>query len=136
MARYHIHKGENETNSKKAIDWVHLIIGLMLIQLAIITNSLLFTKVLAQDDLNGGKTSCTSQGYIAVLKDNTTTTNPKAVSLEYQRKGAVITHVYESAFRGFALKIPENLCHSILNGLSNDSRIAHFESDNTMHIQK
>jgi hypothetical protein len=135
MARYHIHKTENETNVKNAIDWIHLIIGLLLIQLSIITNTLLFTKVLALDDLNGTKTSCNSQGYIAVLKDNTLT-NPKTVSLEYQRKGAVITHVYESAFKGFSLQIPENLCHNILNGLSNDSRIAHFESDNTMHIQK
>jgi len=135
MARYHIHKSKNETNFKNAIDWVRLIIGLLLIQLTIITNSVLFSKVLALDDINGSKVSCSSQGYIAVLKDNTTA-NPKTVSLEYQLKGAVITHVYESAFKGFSLKIPENLCHNILNGLSNDSRIAHYESDNTMHIQK
>lgn len=135
MSRCHIHESENETNLKNAIDWVRIIIGLLLIQLTIITNSVLFSKVMALDDTNASKASCSSQGYIAVLKDNAPA-NPKTVSLEYQRKGAVITHVYESAFKGFSLKIPENLCHNILNGLSNDSRIAHYESDNTMRIQK
>jgi hypothetical protein len=135
MTRSHIYKSENETNFKNTIDWVHLIIGLLLIQLTMITNGVLFSKVMALADINGSKTSCSSQGYIAVLKDNSAA-NPKTVSLDYQRKGAVITHVYESAFKGFALKIPENLCHNILGGLSNDSRIAHYESDNTMRIQK
>ena len=36
--------------------------------------------------------------------------------------------------KGFNIKIPENLCNTILNGLKNDLRIAYFEPDNIASI--
>lgn len=47
--------------------------------------------------------------YIVVLKDNNTSADPKTISQEYESKGAMVTHIYESALKGFAIKIPENV---------------------------
>ncbi|HET7284198.1 MAG TPA: hypothetical protein VI278_09720 [Nitrososphaeraceae archaeon] len=75
-------------------------------------------------------------GYVVALKDNNTSADPKAISQEYESKGAMVTHIYESALKkGFAIKIPEDLCRIILNDLKNDSRISYFEADNKVSIQ-
>jgi hypothetical protein len=78
---------------------------------------------------------CNPLGYIVVLRDNVSA-SPKAVSQEYESKGVNVTHIYESALKGFNIKIPENLCNTILNGLKNDLRIAYFEPDNIASIHK
>ncbi|MBV9176946.1 MAG: hypothetical protein JO327_03065 [Nitrososphaeraceae archaeon] len=89
------------------------------------TVSLLSSKVLAVNN---------TLGYIVVLKDNISA-DPKAISQEYESKGAMVTHIYESALKGFAIKIPENVYRIILNDLRNDSRISYFEPDNKVSIQ-
>lgn len=73
-------------------------------------------------------------GYIVVLKDNNTSADPKTISQEYESKGAMVTHIYESALKGFAIKIPENVYRIIINDLRNDSRISYFEPDNKVSI--
>ena len=111
-----------------------IIIGfLLLLLLHIITSSFIFIQVLAVNS-NDSKIGCNASDYIVILKNNISA-SPKAVSEEYKTKGVMVTHVYESALEGFAIKIPENLCNTILNDLRNDSRIANFEPDNKVSIQ-
>jgi hypothetical protein len=98
------------------------------------TGSLLFVQAVENDNATTANPVCNPLGYIVVLKDNVSTT-PKAVSQEYESKGVNVTHIYESVLKGFNIKIPENLCNSILNGLKNDLRIAYFEPDNIASIR-
>ena len=103
------------------------------------TSSLLSERVLAvnkkNNTYNETKIGCNTLGYVVALKDNNTSADPKAISQEYESKGAIVTHIYESALKGFAIKIPENVCRIILNDLRNDSRISYFEPDNKVSIQ-
>lgn len=103
------------------------------------TSSLLSERVLAvnkkNNTYNETKIGCNMLGYLVVLKDNNTSADPKAISQEYESKGAMVTHIYESALKGFAIKISENVCRIILNDLRNDSRISYFEPDNKVSIQ-
>ena len=111
--------------------------GALLILLLLIiraTGSLLFVQAVEENDnAQLADQICNPLGYIVVLRDNVSAT-PKAVSQEYESKGVNVTHVYESAPKGFNIKIPENLCNTILNGLKNDLRIAYFEPDNVASI--
>jgi hypothetical protein len=93
----------------------------------------LFVQAAGGDNATA-KLVCNPLGYIVVLRDNVSAT-PKTVSQEYEIKGVNVTHLYESVFRGFNIKIPENLCNTILNGLKNDLRIAYFEPDNITSIR-
>jgi hypothetical protein len=108
-----------------------LSIALLLIRA---TGSLLLVQAVEENDnAPTANPICNPLGYIVVLKDNVSA-SPKAVSEEYESKGVNVTHIYESALRGFNIKIPENLCNTILNSLKNDLRIAYFEPDNIASI--
>jgi hypothetical protein len=107
----------------------------ILILLIRVNSSLLFVQAVdVEDDNATAKLVCNPLGYIVVLRDNVSAT-PKAVSQEYESKGVNVTHLYESVLKGFNIKIPENLCNTILNGLKNDLRIAYFEPDNITSIR-
>ena len=109
-----------------------LAIALLLIIRA--TGSLLLVQAVEENDNAPiADQICNPLGYIVVLRDNVSA-SPKAVSQEYESKGVNVTHIYESALKGFNIKIPENLCNTILNGLKNDLRIAYFEPDNITSI--
>ena len=114
-----------------------IVSGALLILLLLIiraTGSLLFVQAVEENDnAQLADQICNPLGYIVVLRDNVSAT-PKAVSQEYESKGVNVTHVYESAPKGFNIKIPENLCNTILNGLKNDLRITYFEPDNVASI--
>ena len=108
-----------------------LSIALLLIRA---TGSLLLVQAVEENDNAPiADQICNPLGYIVVLRDNVSA-SPKAVSQEYESKGVNVTHIYESALKGFNIKIPENLCNTILNGLKNDLRIAYFEPDNIASI--
>ena len=99
------------------------------------TASLLLVQAVEENDnATTANLVCNPLGYIVVLRDNVSA-SPKAVSQEYESKGVNVTHIYESVLKGFDIKIPENLCNTILNGLKNDLRIAYFEPDNIASIR-
>jgi uncharacterized membrane protein len=114
------------------------LLAICILLLLIMASSLLSIKALGVNKKNNVyndiKIGCNTLGYIVVLKDNISA-DPKAISQEYESKGAMVTHIYESALKGFAIKISGNLCHTILSDLRNDSRISHFEPDNKVSIQ-
>jgi hypothetical protein len=110
-----------------------IVSGALSILLLLIRATLLVQAVEENDNAAIPNPICNPLGYIVVLRDNVSA-SPKAVSQEYESKGVNVTHIYESALKGFNIKIPENLCNTILNGLKNDLRIAYFEPDNIASI--
>lgn len=111
-----------------------IVSGVLSIVLLLIraTSGLLLVQAVENDNATANPI-CNPLGYIVILRDNVSA-SPKAVSQEYESKGVNVTHIYESALKGFNIKIPENLCNTILNGLKNDLRIAYFEPDNIASI--
>jgi hypothetical protein len=110
-------------------------LSILLLLIRVTGNLLLVQAVEENHNVSIVDPICNPLGYIVVLRDNVSA-SPKAVSQEYESKGVNVTHIYESALKGFNIKIPENLCNTILNGLKNDLRIAYFEPDNIASIHK
>lgn len=107
--------------------------GLSILLLVIRASGSLLSIQAVQDD-SAANLVCSPLGYIVVLREYVSA-SPKAVSQEYESKGVNVTHIYESSLKGFNIKIPENLCNTILNDLKNDLRIAYFEPDNIASIR-
>ena len=68
--------------------------------------------------------------YVVVLKDSVA--QPSEVALEHSRRfGGEVTHGYEHALNGYAIRVPEQA----VQGISRDPRVDYVEADGEVTIQ-